>query len=224
MTWSTRALRIALPFLALTLPSLVAQKGEAAELIVRIDAGDPLPGAVLIARPLGIDQPPRALPEKVTMLQVNRQFDPFILPVPANVPVEFPNQDDTAHHVYSFSPVGSFELPLYKRDTPQPLVFREPGVIPLGCNIHDWMIGYLYVVDSPWYTQLDDNAGIFADLPTGTWQLSLWHPSLEGQDVPSWQVEVSQPSNRATLPLSMPVVAVTQPAPPVERFDENGEY
>jgi hypothetical protein len=224
MTWSTRCVRFTLPLLALSFICTHALSIEAAELTIEIDAVVPLSGAVLIAYPEQSSPPKKDQAEKVTMLQVNRQFDPFILPVPANVPVEFPNQDSTAHHVYSFSPVGSFELPLYKQDTPEPLEFSKPGVIPLGCNIHDWMIGYLYVVDSPWYIQLTENEGTFTDLPAGRWSLRLWHPSLEGQTLPTWGIDVGKTASRHTLPLHLPVVAVTQPEPPAERFDESWEY
>ena len=164
------------------------------------------------------------MPDKLTMLQVNRQFSPFILPVPLNVPVEFPNRDNTAHHVYSFAPTGTFELPLYKGDSPRPISFTKPGVVPIGCNIHDWMIGYIYVVESPYYTQLSGSSATFDDLPAGGYEISIWHPAIDGQEVPTWQVTVSQTQSSEDLALDFPFVAVTQPKPPVERFDEQWDY
>lgn len=195
-----------------------------ADFLVEVDSQGMLEGAVVTARPVGnpIDGP--SPPETVRMVQANRQFDPFILPVPVGVPVEFPNRDDTAHHVYSFSPIGSFELPLYKGDAPRPVVFERPGVVPLGCNIHDWMIGYLYVVDTPWYAQLSRNHARLKDLPPGTWEISIWHPAIDHLPTPAWQVTVSGSGQTETLSLDFPFASVTQPEPPRERFDERGDY
>ncbi len=195
-----------------------------AEFTVAVDSHGVLDGAVVIARAMGQQPAPTTPPEKLTMAQVNRQFDPFILPVPMNVPVDFPNRDNTAHHVYSFSPVGSFELPLYKGDAPRPITFTKPGVVPLGCNIHDWMIGYIYVVDSPFYAQLTHGSARFDNLPAGNYEISIWHPAIDGQPVPTWQVSVGDGDTTQTFSLNFPFVAVTQPEPPVERFDEQADY
>jgi hypothetical protein len=194
------------------------------EFSVEVDAAGELDGAVVVARPLDVEVPAPAQPDELSMVQINRQFDPFILPVPRNVPVMFPNKDNTAHHVYSFSPVGTFDLPLYKGDSPHPITFTESGVVPLGCNIHDWMIGYIYVVDSPWYTQMIHNVAHFEDLPAGLWEISIWHPALDSEMAPSWRVTVDGSQTMQSLALDFPFVAVRQPVPPIERFDELGDY
>jgi len=224
MTWSTRSHAPSFGAVILATLSLFFAQIATADFTITVEAEGVLDGAVLTATPVGGEIPPRDVPDKATMVQVNRQFTPFILPVPTNVPVEFPNRDNTAHHVYSFSEAGSFELPLYKGDAPEPIIFSKSGVVPLGCNIHDWMIGYIYVVGSPWYTQLENNRGSFHGLPQGTWEISLWHPSLEGQVMPSWQVSVDGSQAAQTLALEYPFVAVTQPEAPAERFDEQWDY
>jgi plastocyanin len=195
-----------------------------ADFTVAIDSNGVLEGAVVVARAMDGNAALVVAPERLTMAQVNRQFDPFILPVPMNVPVEFPNRDDTAHHVYSFSPIGSFELPLYKGDSPRPITFTRPGVVPLGCNIHDWMIGYIYVVDSPYYTQLLDGSAVFDDLSPGPYEISIWHPAIDGPKPPTWPVSVNAGHTSQTFPLNFPFVAVTQPEPPAQRFDEQADY
>lgn len=195
-----------------------------ADFVVAVNAEGMLDGAVVTATPL---DPTIARPEPpavVEMEQRNRQFDPFILPVPVNVPVAFPNRDDTAHHVYSFSPVGSFELPLYKGESPRTITFSRSGVVPLGCNIHDWMIGYIYVVDAPWYAQLSHGSARFNDLPDGTYEVSIWHPAIDRLPVPHWQVTVSEEAQEQSLSLDYPFAEVTQPQPPRERFDERADY
>ena len=217
MTWRISTALI----LAALLP---AASGAWADLTIQIRAAGDLEGAVLVARSRNPEQHSAPAVKEAVMLQANRQFEPYILPVPANVPVQFPNEDDTAHHVYSFSPVGAFELPLYKGDAPQPVSFSRPGVIPLGCNIHDWMIGYIYVVDSPWYTQIENGAGRFADLPDGEYELSLWHPALEDQPTPVWQVVVGPGSQTRTLEVNLALADASQPPAPASRFDEQWDY
>lgn len=220
MTWRvSTVLRCILSLLALLQSSALH-----ADFLVEVDSKGTLEGAVIMARKVDGSPEGPTPPTVVRMVQTNRQFDPFILPVPVGVPVEFPNRDDTAHHVYSFSPVGSFELPLYKGDAPRPVIFGQPGVVPLGCNIHDWMIGYLYVVDTPWYTQLSHNSARFENLPPGTWEISIWHPAIDHLPTPAWQVTVSGTGQTETLSLDFPFASVTQPDPPRERFDEREDY
>jgi len=221
MTWSAKGLLAKTALTALlVLPSIPVR----ADFTVAVDSQGVLEGAVVVARALDTEAVTVTQPDKLTMVQINRQFDPFILPVPMNAPVEFPNRDNTAHHVYSFSPVGAFELPLYKGDASQPITFTKPGVVPLGCNIHDWMIGYIYVVDSPHYAQLLDSSANFDDLAPGSYEISIWHPAIDGQAAPTWKVSVSEGDTSQTFSLNFPFVAVTQPEPPIERFDEQSDY
>lgn len=81
------------------------------------------------------------------MDQVNKAFSPNVLLVPKGAMVSFPNSDDIRHHVYSFSEAKTFELKLYHGQPKAPLDFPESGIVVLGCNIHDSMVGYVYVYD-----------------------------------------------------------------------------
>jgi len=87
------------------------------------------------------------------------------------------------HHVYSFSPAKKFELPLYQGVPASPVVFDKPGVVVLGCNIHDWMVAYVYVSESPHFSRTDahGNAAI-AELPAKAWTVRVWHPQLAGTE------------------------------------------
>lgn len=216
--------RLPIAKMLLTTSCLFSISGAWAEFTIQIRSQADLAGAVLVATAED-GQPAGSLQSgAVTMVQANRQFDPFILPVPRNVPVSFPNHDDTAHHVYSFSPVGAFELPLYKGDSPAPITFTRPGVVPLGCNIHDWMIGYIYVVDSPFYTQLENGSARFDNLPEGRFEITLWHPALDGQSLPTWQITVPAFDHVEVIELDRQVSSVVQPIPPKTRFDEQADY
>ncbi|NQZ22957.1 MAG: methylamine utilization protein [Colwellia sp.] len=117
-----------------------------------------------------------------TMDQVNRQFSPKILVVNKATKISFPNSDKIKHHVYSFSPAKTFEIKLYSDKQSTPLLFNQTGEVTLGCNIHDWMIGYVYVVDTPWFGKTDLQGNIEFELPQGKYNIKIWHPLLQDED------------------------------------------
>lgn len=126
-----------------------------------------------------------------TVDQIDKSFVPYVLAVAAGTRVSFPNSDDIRHHVYSFSDAKTFELPLYKGTPAQPVLFDEPGVIALGCNIHDFMRGYIYVTDSPLFAvSAGDGVARVAELPIGTHSVSAWHPRLKGNEPAPLTVEI----------------------------------
>jgi plastocyanin len=140
-----------------------------------VDArGQPLAGAVLTLRgPLGAE----AEPASALMDQQAKQFVPNVLAVRSGTRVAFPNSDNIRHHVYSFSPAKHFELRLYQGTPSEPVLFDKPGAVVLGCNIHDWMVGYVYVTDDPWFAVSDAQGRVQLDsLPVGSYAVSLWHP------------------------------------------------
>ncbi len=136
--------------------------------------GQPLANAVVTLQgpPQGADQPGTA-----NMDQVRQQFAPHVLAVRAGTRVTFPNRDNIRHQVYSFSAPKRFELRLYEGTPTEPQLFDKPGVVVLGCNIHDWMLGYIYVTDDPWFAVSDANGRVdFNRLPNGQFTTTLWHP------------------------------------------------
>lgn len=150
---------------------------------VRDAGGAPVADAVVVASPVdGAVRPkPPASPEEVD--QIDHQFAPRVKPVFLGTAVRFPNRDNVRHHVYSFSPAKQFELPLYAGTPSAPVVFDVPGVVVLGCNIHDWMIGYIYVSESPFFAKTDANGTArLADLPAGRFAVRVWHPQLDGTE------------------------------------------
>ena len=113
------------------------------------------------------------------MDQHSRQFDPHVLVVRPHTNVRFPNSDDIHHEVYSFSKAKSFELPLYHGSSAPPVMFDTPGLVVLGCNIHDNMLGYIYVVDSPWFAKTDEKGrATLTGVPAGRYTVRLWYPGL----------------------------------------------
>jgi hypothetical protein len=114
------------------------------------------------------------------MAQQNMQFQPFVLIVPTGAEVSFPNLDVVLHHVYSFSSAKTFELKLYGHDETRKVRFDKPGVVAVGCNIHDSMVGFIRVVDTP-YAAKTNAAGeaVIHDLPGGAAAVTLWQPYLK---------------------------------------------
>lgn len=146
----------------------------AANITIKNDNNDPLPNAVVW---LTAGDPSSVIPPEApyAMTQQNREFKPRILVVPQNAKVEFPNADSIMHHVYSFSKAKTFELKLYKEHPKAPITFDQTGVVELGCNIHDWMLGYIVVVDSTIFAITDENGHVDLNANVGEYTLSVWH-------------------------------------------------
>jgi plastocyanin len=111
--------------------------------------------------------------------QKNLKFQPFLSIVPVGAEVSFPNLDPTKHHVYSFSPAKRFELKLFAKDQSRAVKFDKPGVVALGCNIHDAMSAFIFVTNSAWTARTNAQGFVvFADAPNAPGRLSVWHPYL----------------------------------------------
>ena len=117
------------------------------------------------------------------MDQRDMQFVPHLLVVQTGTPVDFPNSDTVAHHVYSFSHPNKFILPMYQGKQHPPVTFEHRGVVSLGCNIHDHMLGYILVVDSTTFTKTDENgkASLSLDNPQD-YEVSIWSPRIRDGD------------------------------------------
>ncbi|HEX6396257.1 MAG TPA: hypothetical protein VFZ95_02440 [Steroidobacteraceae bacterium] len=140
--------------------------------------GKPLPGAVVTMEPETSPASPAA-PVKAIMDQVNLAFLPDVLVIPVHSTVQFPNSDAVGHQVYSFSSARQFQLPLYRGKPYPPVQFDQPGVVTLGCNIHDNMLGYIIVTAAPWFGRTDaQGAWQGRDLPAGKFRIRVWHPLL----------------------------------------------
>ena len=149
------------------------------EVHVRDDAGKPVAGAVVFVDAPGVSAVAGAQQGTAVMDQIGKKFVPQVLVVPAGAKVSFPNSDNIRHHVYSFSEARNFELPLYAGNPAEPISFPVAGVVVLGCNIHDWMRGYVVVVPQPFFAQTNaDGVATLGSLPPGRWRVQGWHPEL----------------------------------------------
>ena len=121
--------------------------------------------------PPTVNQPAAAVVD-----QVEKTFVPGILPIMVGTYVRFPNHDQIQHHVYSFSPTKTFELPLYKGEAAPAVLFDKVGVVKIGCNIHDWMSGIILVLPTPHFTVTDSSGKyVLENVPEGNYTLVVWH-------------------------------------------------
>jgi plastocyanin len=198
------------------LGALAASALAAATLVVNVQTpdGHALPGAVVTVRSL--DAPGRhATPVRAVMDQVNHSFAPDLLVIPVGSTVEFPNSDSVSHQIYSFSPAKRFQLPLYRGKPYPPVHFDQPGVITLGCNIHDEMLAYLLVTDAAWYGRTNPGGSFSADVPRGHYRVALWHPRLRDEETDLARELTVAEGDRAELTLRLS--RSLQPAPLADR-------
>lgn len=146
--------------------------------------------------------------------QVNKRFVPRVTVVRTGTEVSFPNSDQIRHQVYSFSPAKVFSLKLYAGTASAPVNFDKPGLVVLGCNIHDYMVGFVAVVDSPYFAKLPASGSAVLNLPAGRYRLRIWHANLTAA-VPAQEIQVQD------APLALPVaINLDSAAPAVAAWPE----
>ena len=165
-------------------------------------AGKPLEGAVVSLVSDAARRAVRPLPEQ-EISQENKQFVPAVRVVTVGTLVRFPNRDSVRHHVYSFSPAKKFEIKLYAGTPAAPVRFDQPGVAVLGCNIHDQMVGWVVVLDTPYFAQTDaQGQALLEGMPAGAHQLRAWHARLPVDVTPPQQaIALTEGDSTATVRL-----------------------
>ena len=169
--------------------------------------GHPVANAIvtLVSASGTMPNPASKLANEKTIDQRNETFIPLVTVVPKGGRVLFANNDQTTHQVYSFSNVKRFELTLARSETSSPVSFDNAGVAALGCNIHDHMIAYVYVAESPW-TALTNAEGrvVLADVPRGNYQAQVWHPQFPpGRPAQGVRVDVNGEESRLSLTIKL---------------------
>jgi plastocyanin len=139
-----------------------------------------------------------AAPVAAVMDQINRAFMPDLLVIPVGSTVTFPNSDSVSHQIYSFSAAKRFQLPLYRGKPYPPESFEQPGLVTLGCNIHDEMIGYVVVTDAPFFGRTNKAGVLSVEVPGGGYRVSIWHPRIrdDAKDL-EHEAIVSEPGDGA---------------------------
>ena len=112
------------------------------------------------------------------MLQQHGRFIPHVLPILAGATVEFPNQDDFYHNVFSVVAGDRFDLGRFAAGKSEQQPFTKPGVVVVRCEIHSGMKAFIVVLENPYFA-VPDTTGRFEipAVPTGTYTIKAWHPT-----------------------------------------------
>jgi hypothetical protein len=146
------------------------------------NSNTPLADMVVYLQPLG----GLVLPvsdKTVEIGQLNRQFAPYINVMQLGSDAEFRNKDDITHHIYSTVNENKFSFKIRAGQSKNKNDFQQIGEVSMGCNIHDWMSGYLYIVDTPLFGKTNAHGVVnIAMEQRGKYRLVIWHPQLEVED------------------------------------------
>ena len=195
---------------ALALFVIVAPAAQATGLQVHVqdNGGKPLADVVVYAEPEAGQTVPKVM-HAAEIEQRGLKFLPLVSVVQTGSRIGFPNNDKVRHHIYSFSPAKKFDQKLYSGVTATPQVFDKAGTVVLGCNIHDKMVAYVKVVDTPYFGKTDASGVAKFDLPAGKYTVKAWHYHMLAA-APAEQAMVVKAGDASTegnfkLPLKPPV-------------------
>ena len=191
--------------------ALMQPIATASVLMVRVSdgAGAALGDVGVYAEPAAAPAPLKSRP-KAEIEQKGRKFSPLVSIVQTGTEISFPNNDTVRHHVYSFSPAKIFDIKLYSAGTPgNPGPFDKAGTVVVGCNIHDQMVAYIQVVNTPYFAKTDAAGQARIDgLPPGKYVLKAWHYNLaNGAAIPEQALNIADAD--ATVSFKLNVKAAT---------------
>jgi len=158
--------------------SVSAQAADLRIALQDAETGTPLEDAVVEVRVPDDMHAAHTTLGEFSVDQIDKEFVANVTVVTRGSSVRFPNSDDILHHVYSFSPAKVFELPLYGngQNIDYQQMFDVAGVVEIGCNIHDWMLGYIYVAQTNLAVKTDaQGQAVISGIPAGAYSVRIWH-------------------------------------------------
>ncbi len=139
------------------------------------------------------------LKDGAEMRMEKKSFSPRVLAVTLGTEVRFPNFDPILHNAFSTSTNNSFDLQLYGGGEAKTHKFESAGLARMYCNVHHSMVGYVLVLDTPYFASVAAGGEFtLKDLPAAG-DLYLWHPRAE---VVKQTLDLSQPA-AAGAPIKM---------------------
>lgn len=202
---STHLLRSLISLAMLGL-SLSAQAADLRIALQDAETGMPLEDAVVeVLLPDG-QQAGHTTVGEYSVDQIDKEFVANVTVVTRGSGVRFPNSDDILHHVYSFSPAKVFELPLYGngQNVDYQQMFDVAGVVEIGCNIHDWMLGYIYVAQTSLAVKTDaEGQALLSGIPAGSHSVRIWHSRAPADATELVQTLVFDDATPATLRMAL---------------------
>ena len=123
------------------------------------------------------------------MDQKGLMFQPHLMVVPQGTTVDFLNSDKVAHNVFWTSVGGNKKLTHNLGTWPQgekrSFKFDNPGAVPLLCNVHPEMSGYIVVSPAPYYATTDKSGNYkIENVPDGSYTLTAVHEGAKNQSKP----------------------------------------
>lgn len=187
--------------------TFLLQSSLASALTVTVldNSGKALSDIVVYAQPLD-NQPMGKTDKKLVISQAKKSFTPYISVAQTGNSLEFNNQDDITHHIYSANDKRKFAFLIRPGQTVSQPKLKHQNEIVMGCNVHDWMSGYLLVLDTPYFNKTEKNGSSQLDIKDkGRYQITAWHPQLkESNHRISQQVNLSN-TQTLTLKLTQPM-------------------
>ena len=118
--------------------------------------------------------------------QQNLTFKPHLLAVQQGTTVEFQNDDSVQHNVFWPSVGGNrkeaHNMGTWPKGEKRPFKFDRPGVVPLLCNVHPEMSGYVVVSPTPYFVTTDVNGNYkIENVPDGKYNVVAWHEGSKQQ-------------------------------------------
>jgi plastocyanin len=203
-TYDIHYLKMANTFFAYIFVTLMCSSAIAKSIKISDQFGNPLKNVVVSLTTANAITGDKLVPAIID--QIDKQFVPQVLVIQKSQTVFFPNNDDIRHHLYSFSKPKPFEFKMFRGGESKKLTFEKPGIVVLGCNIHDQMVGYIYVTENQ-YTVMTNEQGI-AELPNAGFAVQLWHPRLSANKIERKNVQL--PSIKSEHPLAITLTLLAE--------------
>ncbi len=184
-------MKFALHVALLTALPLIAASAHASGLAIHVtdEQGQPLGDVVVYAEPDNGQTTPKPM-LSAEIEQKNLAFIPNVTVIQTGSRITFPNHDKVRHHIYSFSPAKRFDQKLYSGESAAPQIFDKAGTVVLGCNIHDSMLAYIKVVDTPYFAKTNTAGDAQFDAPPGKYTLKAWHYNMVAKEPLSQSIQI----------------------------------
>lgn len=159
-----------------------AENNSCVQIFVKSKTGKALIDMVVYLEPLDGQILEKSLKE-VVVGQFGKSFSPYLSISQINSPVNFVNKDDITHHIYSAGNENKFSFKIRAGKTNSSIKFEHASEVAMGCNIHDWMSGYLLVVNTPYFDKTDEQGrASFNIKKQGKYKVVVWHPQMQANN------------------------------------------